>query len=219
MVNSQSFMIMLICIKPHYKIHVCDFSQSDVDMEERNKYTTNMLGKPKIYHNFPCNRCVPFQRGKTKCEEEIFDPVLKLDSRVFLLLLLIIFIAFGGGFGGFTCEMELQQSLPAELWQGQNGFVGRRYTTIYGGMALQLKLELTMCGRISVNLAMFWTCIFLRVQQYVDFSQPIGFVYHLKESSSRCLQALDRITHQFWRQLYPKQDVEFRMMVDALEVE
>nr|POE60184.1 putative ribonuclease h protein [Quercus suber] len=46
-------------------------------------------------------------------------------------------------------------SLPAELWQGRNGFVGRRYTTIYGGMALQLKLELIMCGRISVSLAMF----------------------------------------------------------------
>ena len=36
------------------------------------------------------------------------------------------------------------------------------WSTIYSGMALQLKLELIMCGSISVSLAMFWTCIFLR---------------------------------------------------------
>ena len=61
MVHSQSFVIIiqcirsfffffffsiniclqLICIKPHHRIHVCDFSQSDIDMGVRNKYTTN----------------------------------------------------------------------------------------------------------------------------------------------------------------------------------
>ena len=35
------------------------------------------------FYNFPCNRCVPVQRSKIKYKEEILDPVLKLDSRLY----------------------------------------------------------------------------------------------------------------------------------------
>lgn len=59
-----------------------------------------LLSFYRIYYNFPCNRCVPFQRGKIIWKEEILGPVLKLDSRfkrVFLLLLLINCIASATG--------------------------------------------------------------------------------------------------------------------------
>ena len=46
---SINICLQLICIKPHHRIHVCDFSQSDIDMGVRNKYTTNAW-EAYVYH-------------------------------------------------------------------------------------------------------------------------------------------------------------------------